>query len=296
MPYCSKCGAELDKDTKFCPKCGTTVGSPATKPERKIKREQRRPMITLTIVLIILLVVVVVVAAVVAAVLLGFWRPFGHVVGSGNLITQEFDLSDFTAVNVGSGFEVEITQSSSFSINITADDNMFDYIEVFKTSEKLTIRLKWGYSYESAKARDRPTKITMPTLYELELSGGTHGTIEGFSSSHEFVLELSGGSSLIGDFKTSGDAQFTLSGGSHLIELEGAANDLHVSASSGSHLELSDFHVNDGNVNLSGGSHATINLEGRLDADLSGGSHLEYRGDPTMGDIQTSGGSTVGKK
>jgi hypothetical protein len=253
-------------------------------------------MSTLTIVLIILLVVVVVVAAVVAAVLLGFWRPFGHVVGSGNLVTQEFDLSDFTTVNVGSGFEVEITQSSSFSINITADDNMFDYIEVFKTSEKLTIRLKWGYSYESAKARDRPTKITMPTLYELELSGGTPGTIEGFSSSHEFVLELSGGSSLIGDFTTSGDAQFTLSGGSHLIELEGAANDLHVSASSGSRLELSDFHVNDANVNLSGGSHATINLEGRIDADLSGGSHLAYIGDPTMGNIQTSGGSTVGKK
>jgi len=296
MPYCSKCGSELDKDTKFCPKCGTTVGSPAAKPERRIKREQRRPMSTLTIVLIILLVVVVVVAAVVAAVLLGFWRPFGHVVGSGNLVTQEFDLNDFTTVNVGSGFEVEITQSSSFSISITADDNMFDYIEVFKTSEKLTIRLKWGYSYESAKARDRPTKITMPELYELELSGGTHGTIQGFSSSHEFVLELSGGSSLIGDFTTSGDAQFTLSGGSHLIELEGAANDLHVSASSGSHLELSDFHVNDANVNLSGGSHATINLEGRLDADLSGGSHLEYIGNPTMGDIQTSGGSTVGKK
>ena len=296
MPYCSKCGAELDNDTKFCPKCGTTVSSPAAKPDRRINREQRRPMNTLTIVLVILLVIVVVVAAVVAAVLLGFWRPFGHVVGSGNLVTQEFDLNDFTTVNVGSGFEVEITQSSSFSISITADDNMFDYIEVFKTSEKLTIRLKWGYSYESAKARDRPTKITMPELYELELSGGTHATIEGFSSSHEFVLELSGGSSLIGDFTTSGDAQFTLSGGSHLIELEGAANDLRVSASSGSHLELSDFHVNDANVNLSGGSHATINLEGRLDADLSGGSHLAYIGDPTMGDIQTSGGSTVGKK
>ncbi len=136
----------------------------------------------------------------------------------------------------------------------------------------------------------------MPELYELELSGGTHGTIEGFSSSHEFVAELSGGSSLSGDFTTSGDAQFTLSGGSHLIRLDGAANDLRISASSGSSLGLSDFYVHDASVNLSGGSHATINLDGRLDADLSGGSHLLYIGDPTMGDIDTSGGSTVSRK
>ena len=58
---------------------------------------------------------------------LRFW-PFGRVVGSENLVTKEKDFSDFTIVEVGSGFEVEITQSSSYSINITADDNMFDYI------------------------------------------------------------------------------------------------------------------------------------------------------------------------
>jgi len=108
--------------------------------------------------------------------------------------------------------------------------------------------------------------------------------------------ELSGGSSLSGDFTTSGDTQFTLSGGSHLIKLEGAANDLRVSASSGSSLGLSEFHVHDASVNLSGGSQATINLDGRLDADLSGGSHLLYIGDPTMGDIDTSGGSTISRK
>ena len=26
MPYCSKCGAELDEGTKFCPSCGAAVG------------------------------------------------------------------------------------------------------------------------------------------------------------------------------------------------------------------------------------------------------------------------------
>jgi len=223
--------------------------------------------------LAIILIVVVVVGAVVATVVffLWFW-PFGRVVGSENLVTKEKDFSDFTIVEVGSGFEVEITQSSSYSINITADDNVFDYIEASKTGDTLTIRLKWGYIVQSATLR---AEITMPHLYELKFSGGTHGTAEGFTSSHDFVLNLSGGST---------------------INLEGSANDLRISASGGSHVHLSDFTVHNADVNLSGGSDATITLDGRLDADLSGGSDLLYIGEPTLGDINTSGGSTVGKK
>lgn len=40
----------------------------------------------------------------------------------------------------------------------------------------------------------------------------------------------------------------------------------------------------------------TSNLEGRLDAEVSGASSLQYLGDPTMGDINTSGASTINKK
>jgi hypothetical protein len=295
MPYCSKCGVELDKDATFCTKCGTPAGPPVTRTLRRtIQRRHRKPMSTLAIALIVLFVAAVVIAAVLAAAFfLGAWHPFGQVVGSENLVTQEKFFSDFSVVDVGNGFEVDITQSVSYSIKITTDDNVLDNVEVFKTSDTLTIRLKLGYSYESVTLK---AKITLPELHELELSGGTHGTVEGFSSSHEFVTELSGGSFLSGDFSTTGDAQFTLSGGSHLSELNGTANNLRISGSSGSHLDLSDFNVHDASVSLSGGSHATINLDGRLDAEVSGGSHLLYFGDPTMGDIDTSGGSTVSKK
>jgi hypothetical protein len=292
MPYCSKCGTELAEDARFCPSCGTTAGLPL--PEgRRPGSARRRPMRTLTIALIVTLVVVIIGGAIAAAVLLGGWQPFGRVVGSGNLTTENQYFSGFTSVEVGSGFEAEISESSSYSIAITADDNLFDYIEVSRAGDTLTIRLKWWYSYQDPTLR---AKITVPNLYELELSGGTHGTIEGFSSSHEFAVELSGGSWLTGDFTTSEDAEFTLSGGSQVTGLDGGADDLAVSASSGSHLDLSDFHVRDAEVDLSGGSHATINLDGQLDADVSGGSQLLYIGDPTLGDINTSGGSTVHKK
>jgi len=267
-----------------------------------------RAISTLAIVLIVVIVVGAVVTT--AVFLLRFW-PSVQIVGSGNLVTEKMEFSDFTIVEVGSGFDVEITQSGSYNISITTDSNVIDYVQASKTGDKLTIGLKSG-EYQSVTLR---AEITMPELQELELSGGTHGTVEGFVSTHKFLLDLSGGSFLnmvdtsVGDIDTnlgggsnlnggltsSGDAQFTLGGGSRL-RLEGAANDLRISASEGSHLDLSDFPVHNANVNLGGGSLSTINLDGRLEADLSGGSTLLYIGEPTMGDINTSGGSTVSRK
>ncbi|NIR87855.1 zinc ribbon domain-containing protein, partial [Candidatus Bathyarchaeota archaeon] len=58
MPYCWKCGAELDEEAKFCPTCGTPVAPPVTELERRrIKREKRRPISTSAVVLIVLVVI-----------------------------------------------------------------------------------------------------------------------------------------------------------------------------------------------------------------------------------------------
>jgi hypothetical protein len=220
------------------------------------------------IVSIILIVAISILGAVYVS---GYWNTIFPFVGSGNLDSEVFDISDFTIVEAGYGFEVEIVQSGSYSIRITADDNVISKVQVSKLGNTLKIDLIPGI-YRTVTLQ---AEITMPDLAGLEFSGGTRGMIQGFNSSHDFVLILSGGS---------------------FVEMEGAADDLTVEASGGSHLDLTNFMVHDVNVLLSGGSHGTINLDGQLDANLSGGSHLYYLGDLTLGDITTSGGSTVSEK
>lgn len=236
----------------------------------------------------------------------------GGVGGSGNLDTQEFNFSDFTLVDVGSAFEVEIIQSDSYSVSITADDNLFKYIQVSKKGETLKIGLKLVPSRPLFTTLG--AKITMPDIYGLELSGATRSMIQGFRSSHDFILDLSGASRLgisdmsTGDIRfdisgaskasgdiTASDADFDLSGAS-TVQLQGSAKDIRVEASGASRLELDHFQVNNADVELSGASRGAVNLDGRLDADLSGASKLSYIGEPTMGDIYTSGGSTLSRK
>jgi hypothetical protein len=214
-----------------------------------------------------------------------------NVTGSGNLTTETHDLSDFTRLEANSGFELEVTMSDTFSIEITADDNIHEYIAVEKSGDTLDIRLRGTRFYHSVTLR---ATITMPELRYIELTGGSRADITGFSSAVDFEVNLSGGSQLNGDI-SAGDAEFELSGGSQ-VELEGSGEDLAIDASGGSRLDMEDFPIDDASIDMSGGSRATINISGTLNANLSGGSRVEYVGDPSLGNLEMSGDSEVSKK
>jgi hypothetical protein len=156
----------------------------------------------------------------------------------------------------------------------------------------------------------------MPEIRSLDFSGASTGTVSGFNSSEgltasasgastinldemvygkKITLEVSGASHISGNIVTGGDARLETSGAS-TITLSGSAGDLDADASGASRLSLDDFEVNDARVDLSGASNGTVNLDGRLDASVSGASHLRYTGDAELGDINVSGGSSVSQK
>ena len=268
MTYCRNCGAKLEENAKFCSKCGTPVVMQPIERKEPISRK-RRSMSPWMIAGIAVLAIVVLAAIIAIPLLFGGLFPFTRVVGSGNLRTQDEDLSDFASVDIGSAFRVSITHASSYSIRITADDNMFNYIQVAKTGSTLSIRLASGVSYQTSILK---AEIAMPDLEQVQFSGGVNGIATGFAMSHDFRAELSGGS---------------------MLRMDGEASNLVAECSGGSRLELSEFAVTYASIYFSGGSQGTINLKGVLDADLSGGSRLFYIGNPTLGEINTSGGSNI---
>ncbi|MFC1982736.1 head GIN domain-containing protein [Chloroflexota bacterium] len=215
----------------------------------------------------------------------------GVLIGSGNLETKDYDFNEFSKVEISSAFEFEISQSSSYSISVTADDNVIEKVQVTKEGETLKIGLKTipGLGPVTMKAT-----VTMPQLRGLDISGGSRGTVSDFSSNENLDLNISGASKVTGDI-TAGDADFEVSGAS-TIQLEGSANDMVAKVDGASRFNLGGFTVNDANVSFSGASSGTVNLSGKLDANLRGASKLSYIGEPTMGSINTSGASTLSKK
>jgi len=238
---------------------------------------------------IIIIVIVAAVAVICTLLIVRGWP--GGLVGSGNLETEEYAFTNFTEVEISSAFEFEIEQSSSYNISVTADDNVMDYVQVSQVGQTLKIRLGPRRLLGSVTLR---ASVTMPQLSGLTVSGASRGTVSDFSSTEDLDITVSGASRLTGDI-TAGDVEFDISGAS-TIQLEGSANDMVADVSGASSFNLDDFIVNNADVDFSGASSGTINLDGRLDADLSGASRLWYIGEPTMGNIDTSGASTISKK
>jgi hypothetical protein len=238
----------------------------------------------------IIIVAIVAAAAVICTLLIVRGWP-GGLIGSGNLETEEYAFTNFTKVEISSAFEFEIEQSSSYNISVTADDNVIDYVQVSQVGQTLKIRLGTLRLLGSTTLR---ASVTMPQLHGLTVSGASRGDIYDFSSTEDVDITVSGASRVTGDI-TAGNVEFDISGAS-TIQLEGSANDMVASVSGASSFNLGDFTVNNADVDFSGATSGTINLNGRLDADLSGASKLWYIGEPTMGDINTSGASTISKK
>jgi hypothetical protein len=235
---------------------------------------------------------------------------------TGETEIRQYNFSEFTRVDISSAFSYEIKQSDTYSISITANNNLFDDIKVAKEGQTLIIGMEIPGAHWAVFNNNPNIKavITMPQLQGLDSSGATHGIVADFSSTEKLDVTASGASSVELVEIIAADTAFDVSGASEVtgdiivkdlelevsgastVQLKGSANSLAVDGSGASHLKLADLKVGNADVTLSGASDATINLAGRMDADLSGASTLEYIGEPILGIMDTTGASTVKRK
>jgi hypothetical protein len=208
--------------------------------------------------------------------------------GSGNLITKEIKVADFSSVDAGHAFQVEIVKADSYSAKITTDDNLLPDVQVVKEGSTLRIGLNTTKSYHNGHFQ---AAITMPRLDGLNLSGASKTTIKGFDAANTFTAKLSGATRLTGELKAD---KITLGAdGASTIELKGTARVGTLTANGASSLKLKEFVLGSANARLSGASKAAVNIKDKLDYNVSGASNLTYRGSPTIGGKVKTGASRV---
>lgn len=229
--------------------------------------------------------------------------------GDGNAISREFDLSDFSNVEVDCYFRIEIVQADSYRVSLTGSERMLDSLNVATSASGRTLKI----SAKPLNFITRPilsARIEMPRLHKLRLAASSRGSVSGFTLDNTFDVNLSGNSRLdvdvnavTGRVEISGasrlkghlaveDAEFVLSGASRVV-LTGSAGKTVLNAWGYSRLDMADFALGDTSVHLNAASQAAVNVGGRLDLDLSGGSRLTYTGSPKMGDVRVTGASTL---
>jgi hypothetical protein len=208
--------------------------------------------------------------------------------GSGRIISEERQVSGFSSVSVGGGMQLRVIQGADFSCVVEAEDNLLPYILTEVEQNRLIISFESGRSYRTGN----PIRITvsLPEVDGLTASGGSRIRAEELEGA-ELLLAASGGSRVTIRQLGYQRLEANLSGGSQ-AELAGQVEAMTATMSGGGQYRAEDLRTVTASVAASGGGEVRVWVEESLQADLSGGSRMDYYGSPLLTQ-NTSGGSTV---
>lgn len=215
--------------------------------------------------------------------------PIQGLTGSGNLVTEEYDLDGFTEIDASSAFEVIVTRGDEFAVTLTADDNIMDRVEVDVRGERLVLGMR-DLTIMLGQITLR-AEVTLPELTAITLSGASRATFDEFDVDGAFDAEASGASTISGAVNAD-SVRVDISGASKAT-LTGSARTLDALASGASTADLRDLIVEDARVEASGASTIRVHATSELDAQASGASTVRYSGDPSNVREDSSGASNV---
>ncbi len=199
---------------------------------------------------------------------ISFDLSFGKGVrGSGNIVTEQRDLTSFTSVDVSSVFQVELTAGKEFAVEIEADDNLVPVIKTEVVDGKLKLS-----TTQSIRGRSRMiVRISAPDIERVDVSGAAKVNVADIKNP-AFTIDTSGASK---------------------VTVAGETSKLNISVSGASKVNAEQLRAENATVDASGASKINVNATNVLRADGSGASRIRYVGTPASIEKNTSGASSV---
>ncbi|MEO5910477.1 MAG: head GIN domain-containing protein [Pelobium sp.] len=212
---------------------------------------------------------------------------FNCIEGSGNQVTKDRNVEAFSKVDFGGSIKMKIRQDSSYSMRITADDNIQKEILTRVKGDVLEIKMKGNF----CNTGEIIIELGSKKWNGIDASGSTQIISENQINTDDFMLDLSGSSKVDLDIVT-GNLK-TSSSGASKINLKGQARQHDVDLSGSAEINAYDFVVSDYRIESSGASNCNINVLNSLKVNSSGASKILYKGNPKDIANEKSGASTL---
>ncbi|RYF87744.1 MAG: DUF2807 domain-containing protein [Chitinophagaceae bacterium] len=189
-----------------------------------------------------------------------------HVTGSGSVVTEDRNITNFTGVLTKGAANVIITQGASFKVQVKEYSNLLPYFETKLKGDILEIGFKPNTNVKNSRAE---VFITMPTLHTVRTEGsGNIGITGNFTivnlleaatlGSGNITIENSSAAKFTSSIKGSGNIKaFGMTATEVVTQTEGSG-DVEVTATSKLHVNI----AGSGNVYYKGNPAVTVNISG----------------------------------
>jgi len=205
--------------------------------------------------------------------------------GSGRAISEKRDVHGFKRVELAGSGELSISQGSTESLVVEADDNIVPRIKTEVSGDRLKIGMESGVSVRPSV----PMRYTLVVrdLTELELSGS--GKIDaGSLRCGDLTLDISGSGSMRLDQVTADNVRAEIDG-SGSIRVAGKATGQKVQISGSGSYHGEELETSSASVSVDGSGDTTVWVHNTLSASIGGSGSVEYYGNPSV--TKSIGGS-----
>lgn len=212
------------------------------------------------------------------------------VVPNNKVTTMQATYSNYNAIDASSAFTVYVTFSDDEeSIEIEANENLHQYIEVKKLNNVLKIELEKNISLHGSATLNAYIKTQHVSKYEG--SGATRFIVENTIEADDVHIYMSGASTFTGEIDAN-NLYSDLSGAS-VMNVDGFTNNIDIEASGASMLKDYGFQTRSLIADLSGASSVYISVEEEINVEASGASALHFMGPAIIIHQDLSGSSSV---
>ncbi len=210
-----------------------------------------------------------------------------YITGSGNLITEKRPVTNFTGINVGGSFDVEVKIGPVAEVTVEADDNVIKYVETIVSGNILKIRTEGLHSMNNVHLK---VYITVPALRSIKASASAEVKVLNVV---RVEGRLSFDASSSADIEADVDAPEVDAEGSSSgsVTLSGKTKNYTARVSSSGDIKSFELLTENTKVSANSSGSAEVHASVALDANASSSGDITYRGAATVKKSISSSGS-----
>lgn len=210
--------------------------------------------------------------------------------GSGEVTSENRPVSPFENVTSAGSMDVVVTQGSTQSIRVEAEENIIPLIKTEIANGTLTISTKKGSCFSTTKGVT--VYVTMPTVKRLVVDGS--GDFSGATKivSSGLDLEINGSGDM--NLNVEGPVNTSIDGSGDVV-LAGKAPKLAISVNGSGDVHADKLVTESASVDVDGSGDCILNVTRELTVSVNGSGDVTYRGNPPSVHTSIHGSGDVQK-
>ena len=182
----------------------------------------------------------------------------GSIAGSGPMVTRDFEVSSFDAINITGGYGIVWRESTDVSVTVAIQENLLEHLDISVRNGTLYVEPQRSFSTTG----DNTPRIYINTPYLTGISISGAATASGWDTiqAESFSVEAWGSADLALNFDV---------------------ESLDIRADGAVYLDFTG-NVSTANIVLNGTGRINIAVADYLDVELNGVGSVRYTGNPTV--------------